>query len=235
MTEPRHVSWFLRVVDRHEASGQWVRNEEESCSDVLPWLQPDKDQLYIVTNFKTSTRFLPQRPRWTGVYFHPETPQFDFVHQDKHNNTLHSTAAIKTSQYFANIFVNECRKSTNKITCPETEKSLLHHTCPEDTDNPDVNFKQVYFFSWSDREFGWWLWVTLTWFGWTTINDEKQANSCDLWDVILGMHFTGMKSNKLYNHWVWMRIPDNLWQMTSSWTELQSAFLPLINKWPLDP
>ncbi|KAJ8945838.1 hypothetical protein NQ314_009023 [Rhamnusium bicolor] len=41
-----------------------------------------------------------------GVQFHPEKNQFEF----KKSGIPHSIEAVYVSQYFANFFVNECRK-----------------------------------------------------------------------------------------------------------------------------
>jgi len=80
-----------------------------------------------------------------ATIFHPEVAQFSFVNRPAHERIPHNKEAIQTAQYFANFFVNECKKNLNGLR-EETKKSLLHHYNPEDTDQPHLVNDQVYFF-----------------------------------------------------------------------------------------
>ncbi|KFM77469.1 Gamma-glutamyl hydrolase, partial [Stegodyphus mimosarum] len=60
-----------------------------------------------------------------GVAFHPEKVMFEWVLSKTHHNIPHNAAAIRVSQYFANFFVNEARKSTHKFSSKEMEDAVL--------------------------------------------------------------------------------------------------------------
>lgn len=63
-----------------------------------------------------------------GVIFHPEKPIYEWV---AGRNIPHSSNAIHANQYFAQFFVSECRRSTNKFAGGvDEENSVLIYNYP---------------------------------------------------------------------------------------------------------
>ena len=80
-----------------------------------------------------------------GVQFHPEKPLFEFVYKKHHCRIPHHEAAIETGQYFANFFVNECRKSHHVFNLDMYRDQLIYNFQPDYTIDYE-NFEQMYFF-----------------------------------------------------------------------------------------
>ncbi|KAK3917519.1 Gamma-glutamyl hydrolase A [Frankliniella fusca] len=82
-----------------------------------------------------------------GVQFHPEKPLFEWAPQLK---TAHTSSAVKASQYYANFFVNEARKSHHSFSSSEEEKeSLIYNFTPLYTGKEKKYFSEmVYLFEW---------------------------------------------------------------------------------------
>ncbi|KAJ8979123.1 hypothetical protein NQ317_017966 [Molorchus minor] len=84
-----------------------------------------------------------------GVQFHPEKNQFEF----QNRIVPHNTEAVKVSQYFANFFVDECRKNSNAF--PDDEMALNHliyNYIPRYTGLQKASYEQVYVFDKEDFE-----------------------------------------------------------------------------------
>ncbi|KAM4746944.1 gamma-glutamyl hydrolase-like [Rhinophrynus dorsalis] len=78
-----------------------------------------------------------------GVQWHPEVNRFQWRSDHAYP---HSVNAIWTSQYFANFFVNEARKSQNHFPSAEEEAaSLIYNWTPTYTANIS-GYEQTYFF-----------------------------------------------------------------------------------------
>lgn len=84
-----------------------------------------------------------------GVQFHPEKNQFEFGKKE----IPHSDEAVRISQYFANFFVNECRKSTGSFPNEEMEEeAFIYNYSPTDTGRINASFEQIYVFDKEDFE-----------------------------------------------------------------------------------
>lgn len=57
-----------------------------------------------------------------GVQFHPEKNLYEWV---RNKNISHTSSAIKASQYFAQFFVSEARRSTNSFRDAKTEDQFV--------------------------------------------------------------------------------------------------------------
>ena len=62
-----------------------------------------------------------------GVQFHPEKNLYEWI---RNKNISHSQNAIKASQYFAQFFVNEARKSHHKFKDSKTEDQHVIYNFP---------------------------------------------------------------------------------------------------------
>ncbi|KAG8189952.1 hypothetical protein JTE90_009091 [Oedothorax gibbosus] len=81
-----------------------------------------------------------------GVSFHPEKVLFEWVLSKTHQNIPHNLDAIRTSQYFANFFVNEARKSHHHFPNKKAEDEvLIYNYNPVFTGKYNAN-TQTYFF-----------------------------------------------------------------------------------------
>ncbi|XP_030745262.1 gamma-glutamyl hydrolase A-like isoform X2 [Sitophilus oryzae] len=79
-----------------------------------------------------------------GVQFHPEKNQFEFK---KGKGFPHSFDSIKTAQYFANFFVNECKKNANGFSDESVEsESLIYNFNPKYTGLKSAYYEQLYVF-----------------------------------------------------------------------------------------
>ena len=82
-----------------------------------------------------------------GTQWHPEKTNFEYNTNEK---IPHSFTAIQASQYMANFFVNEARKSDHAFKDAQTEKKyLIYNYTPEHTAvtvKRLENFEQCYFF-----------------------------------------------------------------------------------------
>ncbi|CAH1987392.1 unnamed protein product [Acanthoscelides obtectus] len=85
-----------------------------------------------------------------GVQFHPEKNVFEFK---AGVGIPHSVEAVKVTQYFANFFVEECRKNGNKF--PDhnlEERTLIYNYQPIYTGMKGSAYEQTYVFEKSDLE-----------------------------------------------------------------------------------
>lgn len=67
------------------------------------------------------------------------------------SNFPHTLATVETSQYFANYFVNEARKSAHNIRDKEAVKLLIENYAPVFTAVNGSNYFQAYLFN-KDRD-----------------------------------------------------------------------------------
>ncbi|XP_066155064.1 gamma-glutamyl hydrolase A-like isoform X3 [Euwallacea fornicatus] len=85
-----------------------------------------------------------------GVQFHPEKNSFEFK---KDSGFPHSFNSIKVAQYFANFFVNECKKNVNSFSNDALEaKELIFNFNPKYTGINDTYYEQLYVFLKKDFE-----------------------------------------------------------------------------------
>lgn len=54
-----------------------------------------------------------------GVQFHPEKNLYEWI---RNKNITHTKESTRTSQYFAQFFVDECRKTSNKFNGNSTDE-----------------------------------------------------------------------------------------------------------------
>ncbi|CAG2105439.1 unnamed protein product [Medioppia subpectinata] len=90
----------------------------------------------------------PNRPIYR-VQWHPEKNQFEFAYNPMHQNIPHEPNAIKVSQYMANFFVNECRKSIRPvINAKEESELLIYNYQPLYTGaKTNYSYEQIYLFN----------------------------------------------------------------------------------------
>lgn len=82
-----------------------------------------------------------------GVQFHPEKVLFEWVLSKSHHNIPHTEMAVKTSQYFANFFVNEAKKSKHTFPNKTAEDDvLIYNYQPTFTGKENSTTEQNYFF-----------------------------------------------------------------------------------------
>ncbi|CAH1989621.1 unnamed protein product [Acanthoscelides obtectus] len=85
-----------------------------------------------------------------GTQFHPEKNLFEFK---AGIGIPHSVEAVKISQYFANFFVEECRKNANRFPDHDLEKrTLIYNYQPIYTGINGSVYEQKYVFAKSDSE-----------------------------------------------------------------------------------
>ncbi|CAH1108101.1 unnamed protein product [Psylliodes chrysocephalus] len=83
-----------------------------------------------------------------GIQFHPEKNIFEFK---KNYGIPHSADAVKSAQFFANFFVDECRKNNNGFPSEELEEnSLIYNYIPLYTGLNGSSHVQLYVFSKDD-------------------------------------------------------------------------------------
>jgi gamma-glutamyl hydrolase len=78
-----------------------------------------------------------------GLQFHPEKNIYEWREDKAHN---HSADGIRVSQYFANFFVNEARKSQHKFGDESEERCQLIYNFPVTYTGDDTIFQQCYVF-----------------------------------------------------------------------------------------
>jgi len=86
-------------------------------------------------------------PIW-GSQFHPEKNMFEWA--ARYDEIPHFQHAVDTSTYFANFFVQECRKSQHKFANrSQEEEYLIYNYSPVYTGKLDVDYgmQQCYFFN----------------------------------------------------------------------------------------
>ena len=79
-----------------------------------------------------------------GTQFHPEKNNFEWVKEDE--PIPHSIDAVRMSQYFANFFVQEARKSTASLSDDKYNEESIWNTVPTFTGKSGGYFMQTYFF-----------------------------------------------------------------------------------------
>jgi gamma-glutamyl hydrolase len=79
-----------------------------------------------------------------GVQFHPEKNLYEWV---RNKNISHTANAIAASQYFAEFFVSEARKSDNHFKDSLTEDQyVIYNFAPQFTGAKGSAFEQCYLF-----------------------------------------------------------------------------------------
>lgn len=79
-----------------------------------------------------------------GVQFHPEKNLYEWV---RNKNISHTAHAIQASQYFAQFFVNESRKSDHHFADAKTEDQYVIYNYPSTfTGAVGSAFEQAYMF-----------------------------------------------------------------------------------------
>ena len=82
-----------------------------------------------------------------GIQFHPEKNRFEF----RYANIPHTTDAVKISQYFAEFFVNECRKNNHSYPDWLSEQdALIYNYDPVFTGKMNSSYLQLYMFTETD-------------------------------------------------------------------------------------
>ncbi|XP_071813550.1 gamma-glutamyl hydrolase-like isoform X2 [Apostichopus japonicus] len=79
-----------------------------------------------------------------AVQFHPEKPIFEW---SLDTNLKHDEVSIKTSQYLANFFVSEARKSLHTFQSPEAESAALIYNYNETYTKGVFHINQCFFFN----------------------------------------------------------------------------------------
>lgn len=93
--------------------------------------------------FSFLSRFRLRYPFY-GVQFHPEKSLYEWI---RNRNIPHSGNAIRSAQYFASFFVNECRKSDNRFASVDEENQVLIYNFPTKfTGRLNSTFEQSYLF-----------------------------------------------------------------------------------------
>ncbi|KAH8416334.1 hypothetical protein KR222_008625, partial [Zaprionus bogoriensis] len=79
-----------------------------------------------------------------GVQFHPEKPLYEFVS----SSVPHTASAVRSSQYFADFFINEARRNPhNFLNATEQKRALIYNYNPKYTSLIGSGFIQQYIFS----------------------------------------------------------------------------------------
>lgn len=79
-----------------------------------------------------------------GIQFHPEKNLFEWV---RNKNISHTTNAVLASQYFANFFVDESRKSSHHFKNSKDEDNyVIYNFDPTFTGKKGSAFEQSYMF-----------------------------------------------------------------------------------------
>ncbi|OQR78389.1 gamma-glutamyl hydrolase-like [Tropilaelaps mercedesae] len=81
-----------------------------------------------------------------GVQFHPEKTLFEWTIKQSCENIPHTSEATRVSQYFAEFFVNEARKSKHRMSEDQFSREAIYNNAPQYTQNQSV-FTQIYFFN----------------------------------------------------------------------------------------
>lgn len=104
----------------------------------------DKDGLEFVSAFEHKS--FP----YYGVQFHPEKNLYEW---HKSSSIVHSIGAVKSSQYFAEFFVEETRKSANLFkTDGEANRFLIYNWPAQFTGRNGSALMQMYLFALHDGE-----------------------------------------------------------------------------------
>jgi gamma-glutamyl-gamma-aminobutyrate hydrolase PuuD len=81
-----------------------------------------------------------------GIMFHPEEVMFSFRVKENHTSVPHSKHALHASQYFANFFMNECRKNPNHMDEEALQRQIIYNFAPEHTTDSREPYDLCYFF-----------------------------------------------------------------------------------------
>lgn len=81
-----------------------------------------------------------------GVMFHAEEVMFSFKVKENHTSVPHTKHALHAAQYFANFFIEECRKNTNQIDEKVLERQIIYNFAPEQTTDSAEPYDLCYFF-----------------------------------------------------------------------------------------
>ncbi|CAH0547473.1 unnamed protein product [Brassicogethes aeneus] len=120
------------VIKKHGLDKEWKilsTNKDEHGEEFVSMMESTKQPFY-------------------GVQFHPEKSPFEF----KNNYGIpHCRDSIRVAQYFANFFVDECRKSKNNFPDSNLEKiSLIYNYQTTYTGLNGSSYEQIYFFTQED-------------------------------------------------------------------------------------
>ncbi|XP_055324546.1 gamma-glutamyl hydrolase-like [Sitodiplosis mosellana] len=86
-----------------------------------------------------------------GVQFHPEKVLYEWI---RNRNISHTEGAVASAQYFAQFFVNECRKNDNRFDSIDEENQMLIYNFPcTFTGRLNSTFEQSYLFE-RDIDYG---------------------------------------------------------------------------------
>ncbi|TSL34540.1 Gamma-glutamyl hydrolase [Bagarius yarrelli] len=100
----------------------------------------------LSTNLDGQTEFVSTVEAYNipiyGTQWHPEKNAFEWSHA----YIPHSSAAIKTTFYMAQFFVNEARKSLHKFSSQEEEQNALIYNYQPTYTGAKSSFEQMYFF-----------------------------------------------------------------------------------------
>lgn len=128
-----------------------VYNSNIFCLTEDSFMQNDlhKDWQIIATSkdtngFEFVSIFESRKYPFYGVQFHPEKTNFEFK---KCANIPHNQESIYISQYFANFFVQECRRNNQRYPDWKTEqKALIYNYMPHFTGIQNSSYMQLYMF-----------------------------------------------------------------------------------------
>lgn len=85
------------------------------------------------------------------MQFHPEKVLYEWI---RNRNISHTENAVASAQYFAQFFVNECRKNANRFNSINEENQMLIYNYPVTfTGRLNSTFEQSYLFE-SDVDYG---------------------------------------------------------------------------------
>lgn len=102
-----------------------------------------------VADIEFISSFESQKYPFYGLQFHPEKNVYEFKSS---LNIPHGSSAIKVSQYFANLFVDESRKNNHKFPSWAVEqKALIYNYKPAYTGQKNASYEQLYMFTKDDN------------------------------------------------------------------------------------
>jgi len=108
-------------------------------------------QLLATNNDREGNPFISMVEAWKvpvyGTQWHPEKPQFEWGEENgaPYEAINHDWDSVQAGQYFANFFVNECRKSNHSYPNEDAEQAALIYNYPVNQTGPD--FVETYYFN----------------------------------------------------------------------------------------
>lgn len=88
--------------------------------------------------------FLSSSYPFYGVQFHPEKVLYEWI---RNRNISHTKNAVESAQYFAQFFINECRRNGNQFDSIDEENQMLIYNFPcTFTGRLNSTFEQSYLF-----------------------------------------------------------------------------------------